>query len=79
MRSSRSLSYTKVTNKAGAQVTMETTAGKHGGECKHVYMAVGEKVFAQGHRDRAGFIRGDLNTCETLLTGSVCVDHHYRL
>lgn len=49
--------HPKVTNKAGAQVTMETTAGKTWRGMQTCLHGSGGKVFAQGHRDRAGFIK----------------------
>lgn len=47
--------FQKVANKAGAQVTIETTAEKHGGDANMFTWQWG-KVFAQGHRDTASFI-----------------------
>lgn len=60
-----------MTNKAGVQVTIETTSGKRGGNANMFTWQWG-KVFAQGPGDTAGFIRIHFNTRETLLTSNAC-------
>lgn len=58
-------------NRAGVPVTIETTAGKHGGNANMFTWRWG-KEFTQGPRDTAAVVRTHFNTCDTLRTGSVC-------
>ena len=64
----------KVTSEEGAQVTVGTTAGKHGGNV-NMFTRQRGKVFAQGHRGRAEQASsvGPFNTCKALLTGGGCI------
>lgn len=53
-------------NRVGVPVTMETTAGKHGGNANMFTWRCG-KEFAKGPETQQHF-----NTCDTLRIGSAC-------